>query len=139
MGMGTLEVVTQVPTWLVRWAADQSVRMVKSARQQNEVHCLAELCHCLDHADEGCVFHPPFLVVKGRTAAGGSRLYATKLSAAELEDFRRGRPVPEAVGEFVRSLRPGWKKFLGVLAPTRRPVTARELPPILPLRGAAAH
>jgi hypothetical protein len=135
MGAGTFSVLSRVPNWLMRWATAHSVRLLQSARQQNEVHCLAELCHCLDTSDEGYVFHPPFLVIKGRTPTGGSRLFAAKLSAAEVEAFKRGMPLPNAAGEFVRSLQPRWKRLLRSLVPTRRRVTARELPPPIPFRN----
>lgn len=129
MGTATMAVLARVPGWVLRWAAGQSVRAVTAARRQGEVRCLAELSHCLDAVDEGYVFHPPFLVVKGKSA-GRTRLFAAKLAPGEVADFRSGRALPPGVGDFVWSLKPGWRRVLASLTSGRRRVTAQELPPV---------
>jgi hypothetical protein len=126
--MSALAIAGHVPGTVFRWAMNHSQQVIRSARLLNEVRCLADLCRCLDHADEGHVFHPPFLVIKGRVA-GRSRLFAARLTPAEVEEFRRGITLPRAAGEFVRATRSRWRRALGAVVPPWRRVTARELPP----------
>ena len=125
--MSALAMVSHVPGGVLRWAVNHSQQVIRSARLQNEVKCLADLCRCLDNADEGHVFHAPFLVIKGRVN-GRSRLFAARLSPAEAEAFRRGMALPGAAGDFVRSTRPRWRRLLGSVVPGWRRVTCRELP-----------
>src|SRR6202035_2297620 len=106
--MGTLGILAKLPSACARRAVAHCQQTLRSARLQNEVHALAELCRCLDSADEGHVFHPPFLVIKGRVS-GRSQLFAAKLSPAEVEACRQGMPLPQAVARFVRSTRPRWR------------------------------
>jgi hypothetical protein len=124
--MSTLAILARLPSACARQAVAHCQQTLRSARLQNEVHALAELCRCLDNADEGHIFHPPFLVIKGRVS-GRSQLFAARLSPAEVERCRQGMPLPKAVARFVRSTRPLWRRTLGMLKPTG-PVTVQELP-----------
>jgi len=124
--MSALAILARLPSACSRWALAHCQQTLRSARLQNEVHALAELCRCLDNIDEGHVFHPPFLVIKGRVS-GRSQLFAARLSAAEVEKCRQGMPLPRAVARFVHSTRPRWRRTLGMLRPTR-PLTVHELP-----------
>jgi hypothetical protein len=119
MGVGTLAVVRHVPGGVARWVMARTKQAVRSAGLQSDVRCLAELCRCLEGTDEGYVFHAPFLVIKGRGWGGRTRLFAARLTPAEVDEFRRGRPLPEAAGRFIQSLRPVWRRVLGRLAPGR--------------------
>jgi len=136
MGVGTLAVVKHVPGGVARWVMGRTRQLVRSAGLQNDVRCLADLCRCLDGVDEGYVFHSPFLVIKGRGWGGRARLFAARLTPAEVDEFRRGMPLPEAASRFVDSLRPAWRRALGRLLPARlspgrccRRGAARGLPP----------
>lgn len=137
-GVGTLAVVRHVPGGVARWVTARARQLVRAAGLQSEVRCLADLCRCLDGVDEGYVFHAPFLVIKGRGWGGRVRLFAARLTAAELDEFRRGMPPPEAARQFVDSLRPAWRRALGRLVPGRpsfgrRRHAAGSLPPTGPV------
>lgn len=124
--MSALAIIGRIPSACARWTFSHCQQTLRSAKLQAEVHALAELCRCLDSADEGHVFHPPFLVIKGRVK-GHSRLFAARLSPAEVDKCRQGMALPPAVAEFVRSTRPRWRRTLSALK-LARPLTVLELP-----------